>query len=86
MISPPSTGPTATATPVVAPKIPSAMPRSLPWNAWASSASEVANMIAPPTPWAPRAIARKVEPVASPHASEPAVKIVIPLANSSRRP
>ena len=53
VIAPPSTGPTATATPVIAPKTPNAMPRSRPWNACASSASEVANMIAPPMPWAP---------------------------------
>jgi len=43
-------------------------------------------MIAPPTPCAPRATARKVEPVATPEKSEPAVKITIPPAKSSRLP
>lgn len=43
-------------------------------------------MIAPPTPWAPRAIVRKLAPVASAHANEPPVKVTIPLANRSRRP
>ncbi len=48
--APPSTGPIATATPVTAPNTPNAVPRSRGGNASASSASEVANMIAPPTP------------------------------------
>src|SRR3954454_12300478 len=48
--TPPSTGPTATATPVVAPKNAKAVPRSLPLKAPDSSARAVANMIAPPTP------------------------------------
>ncbi len=52
---PPSTGPTATAAPVTAPKTPNAVPRSLPWKAWAISASEVANIIAPPVPCTARA-------------------------------
>ena len=46
--TPPTSGPTATAAPVVAPHTPNAVPRSRPWNAEASSASEVANMNAPP--------------------------------------
>ena len=57
-----------------------------PWNVCASNASDVANMIAPPTPCAPREIDRKSEPVASPQKSEPVVKIMIPIANNSRRP
>ena len=86
MIAPPSTGPIATAIPVIAPNTPSATPRSRPWKVCASSASDVANMIAPPTPCAPREIERKSEPVASPQHSEPVVKIAIPIANSRRRP
>ncbi len=50
VIAPPRTGPTATAMPVMAPNTPKATPRSFGWNAWARSASAVANMIAPPTP------------------------------------
>ena len=48
--TPPSTGPTATAAPVTAPKAPKAMPRSRPWKAWAISASEVANIMPPRCP------------------------------------
>ena len=84
--APPRTGPTATATPVTAPKTPNATPRSLPRNAFASSARPVANMIAPPTPWAARARLRNVEPEARPQSSEPSVKTTIPIENSSRRP
>jgi hypothetical protein len=47
---PPTGGPTATANPVVAPQMPNAVPRSMGGNTWASSASEVANIIAPPSP------------------------------------
>ena len=53
--TPPTSGPIATAPPIVAPQTPNAMPRSLPWNACAISASEVANIIAPPMPCKPRA-------------------------------
>ena len=48
--TPPTSGPIATAAPVVAPQIPNAVPRSRPWKAFASSASETANMMPPPTP------------------------------------
>ena len=47
---PPTSGPIATAAPVVAPQMPNAVPRSRPWNAFASNASETANMTPPPTP------------------------------------
>ncbi len=69
--TPPSTGPTATATPVVAPKAPKAMPRSRPLKAVASRARAVANIAAPPMPWKARAIERKSTSWASPHATEP---------------
>ena len=53
--APPTSGPKATATPMVAPYTPIATPRSRPGlNSWATSASETANMIAPPTPWSAR--------------------------------
>jgi hypothetical protein len=86
VIRPPTTGPTATATPVTAPNTPNATPRSLPRKASPSSASETANMIAPPTPCNPRAKVRNSAPVARPHSSDPAVKTAIPIKNSSRRP
>ena len=50
MIAPPTSGPIATAPPIVAPQMPIAVPRSLPWNSWAISASDVANIAAPPIP------------------------------------
>jgi hypothetical protein len=83
---PPSTGPTATAAPVTAPQTARAVPRSRPWNACASSASEVANMIAPPIPCPARDSTRKTGSFASAQSSEPAVKIATPIANSSLRP
>ena len=86
VITPPSTGPTATATPVTAPKTPNAVPRSVGAKAWASSASEVANMIAPPVPCSARASARNVTELASPQSSEPPVKTTMPMANTRRRP
>ena len=55
VMTPPSTGPTATAAPLTAPKTPKAVPRSLPWKALAISASEVAYIIAPPMPCTARA-------------------------------
>jgi hypothetical protein len=42
--SPPTSGPTPTAAPVVAPHTPNAVPRSRPWNVAASNASDVANI------------------------------------------
>ena len=48
--APPTTGPIATAKPVMAPHTPKAVPRSRPWKADPSNASEVENMAAPPAP------------------------------------
>ena len=62
---PPASGPIATAAPIVAPQIPNAVPRSLPWNSCEISASAVANIIAPPIPWTPRAMIRKSASLAS---------------------
>ena len=72
--TPPSTGPIATATPVVAPKTPNAVPRSLPLKALASSARAVANIAAPPMPWKAREMVRKKMSCAEPQAIEPSVK------------
>jgi hypothetical protein len=57
--APPMSGPVATDTPAVAPQIPSAVPRSGPWNSCAISASEVANIAAPPMPCIARLTLRK---------------------------
>ena len=85
--TPPTSGPTATAMPIVAPYTPIAMPRSRPaLNSCAISASETANITAPPTPWNARARLRKVGSVARPANSEPSVKMPRPTAKTRRRP
>ena len=80
------TGPTATATPVIAPQTPNAVPRSRPWKALPSSASEVENIAAPPIPWAPRARLSHSGVVASPESSELTLKMTRPMTNTRRRP
>src|SRR5271168_3863084 len=70
VITPPSTGPTATAAPVTAPNTPKAVPRSLPWKAWPIRASEVANIIAPPVPCTARAMLSISGVVDRPQAAE----------------
>ena len=84
--APPTSGPTATAPPIVAPQAAIAVPRSGPWNSWAISASEVANIAAPPMPCRPRARCRKVALVASPQSSDANVNSPTPITNSRRRP
>ena len=84
--TPPSTGPRATATPVVAPNAPNATPRSRPWYAVPIRASAVANIAAPPIPWKARASVRNVVSCAAPQAIEPIVNSAVPITNSRRRP
>ena len=84
--TPPRTGPTATATPVVAPNAPNATPRSRPWNAEAISARAVANMAAPPIPWKARESWRKKMSCAAPQAIEPAMNRAAPITKTLRRP
>ena len=83
---PPTTGPIATAAPVTAPNTPKAVPRSRPWKAWASSASEVAYIIAPPTPCTARARLSISGVVESPQTAEEAVNTISPSVNTRRRP
>jgi hypothetical protein len=66
--------------------MPKAVPRSLPVKAAAMRASEVANMMAPPTPWAARARLSMREEVDRPQISEATEKTPSPMANTSRRP
>ena len=66
--------------------MPKAVPRSLPWKADAMSASEVANMMAPPTPWAPRARFSISEDEERPHTSDDTEKTPSPTAKTTRRP
>ena len=84
--APPITGPVATASPVIAPKTPKAVPLSRPLNDSESRASDVANMKAPPMPWNARERAKTTIPVAKPHSAEPATKIATPMRKRSRRP
>ena len=84
--APPTSGPVETATAVVAPQMPSAVPRSRPWNSCAISASEVPNIIAPPIPCAARETCRNSGSGANPQASDEAVKIASPSMNTSLRP
>ncbi len=86
VMTPPSSGPTATAAPVTAPNTPKAVPRSLPWNAWAISASEVANIIAPPVPWTARARFSISGELDRPQTAEAAVNTTRPATNTRRRP
>jgi hypothetical protein len=83
---PPTTGPTATATPVMEPQMPKATPRSRPWKAWASRANDVENMIAPPIPCPARARISHSDDCASPQRSEPTVKARRPIVKRIRRP
>ncbi len=86
VISPPISGPTATAPPTVAPQIPIALARSRPSNSCAISARAVANIAAAPVPWTPRARLRTVGSPASPQANEAAVNRAKPKLNTRRRP
>src|SRR3954452_13025100 len=66
--------------------MPKAVPRSLPWNSCEMSASAVANMIAPPMPWIPRAMMRNSASFASPHAADAIVNRTTPIRKSRLRP
>ena len=85
--TPPTSGPIATARPTVAPQMPKAVPRSRPWNSCERIASETANMIAPPSPGAPRARFEE-ERASSPRrrAAEAAVKRTTPAMKTRLRP
>jgi len=83
---PPTSGPIATASPIVAPQIPKAVPRSFPKNSWEMSASAVANIAAPPIPWRPRAMIRKSGSFAMPQAAEAIVNSTMPITKTRLRP
>jgi hypothetical protein len=67
---------------VTAPHTPNAIPRSLPRKLCPISASDVANIIAPPTPWPLRDTTSISGLCARPHSSEPSVNTVRPIANT----
>ena len=66
--------------------MPKAVPRSRPVNAAAIKASEVANMMAPPTPCTARARLSMRGVVDSPQTREAAEKTIRPMAKILRRP
>ena len=84
--TPPTSGPTATATPTVAPQMPSAVLRSVGANSWAIRASTVPNIAAPPIPCSPRASSRASGLPANPASSEAVVKAASPPVKTSLRP
>ena len=84
--APPTSGPTATATPTVAPHAAIALPRSRPSNSWPMSASPVANIAAPPMPWSARAAIRSAGSRAAPHATEAKMNTPRPTTNTVFRP
>ncbi len=86
VIAPPRIGPTAVAMPVTAPQTPNAMPRSRPVKVAARIASDVANSMAPPTPWAAREPISISGLTAAPRSAEPAVNTTRPSPKTSRRP
>ena len=84
--TPPTSGPTATANPVVAPQMPRAVPRSLGGNSWAMRASELANIIAPPAPWTARERFSIKGDVERPQRSDAPEKTTSPITKTLRRP
>ena len=83
---PPTSGPEATATPIVAPQAAIAPPRSAPLYSAPISASAVANSAAPPTPCSPRAMSSTAMFQATPQRSDESVKATTPTMNISLRP
>ena len=71
---------------ITAPQTPKAVPRSLPWKVCARSASEVAKMVAPPTPCRARKAISIPADWAAPQSSEARVKTASPAAKTRRRP
>ena len=83
---PPSTGPTATMPPMVAPQTANAMPRSLPWKFAFTSESVVGSTIAPPKPWTTLAAIISPADSVEPAQTEATIKMKIPIKRSRLRP
>ena len=83
---PPTSGPDATAAPIVAPQIAIAPPISGPRYSAPISASAVAKSAAPPTPCTARATSSTAMFQARPQSSDESVKTTTPTMNRSRRP
>ena len=84
--APPTSGPNATARPLMPPQMPNATPRRPAGTAADRTVSVSGMTIAPPTPWAARATSRARIDGASAAAADATVKIAMPIANSRRRP
>ena len=85
-MTPPTSGPMATAPPTVAPQMPIALARSRPSNSWAIRASAVANIAAAPAPCRPRAKLSIVGVVERPQMNEATMKRPKPMLKTRRRP
>ena len=85
-MAPPTSGPSATASPPMPPQAPSATPRRSAGTASDRIVSVSGNTIAPPRPWMARAAISSFEEPARAAAAEAAVKIPRPIANNRRRP
>ena len=85
-IAPPTSGPTATATPVMALKIPIAAPRFSGGKAALRSASATGVSSAAPAPCAARAAISQPTPGASAHAADASANSPRPAAYRFRRP
>ena len=85
-IAPPTSGPRATARPLMAPQMPSATPRRAAGTAAESTVSVNGSTIAPPTPCSARATSSATIDGASAAPADAAVKIATPIASSRRRP
>ena len=83
---PPISGPIASAIADTPTQIPIAVPRCRGGKVAVMIESVAGFISAAPTPWTTRAPIRNAAPVARPHASEEAVKIVRPTMKISRRP
>ena len=85
--TPPKSTPAAAPLPPMAPQMPSALLRSEPsWNVVMMIDSTAGETIAAPTPCITRAAISTPIVLASPHASDAALKIVTPIMNIRRRP
>ena len=85
-IAPPTTGPKATARPLMPPQMPSATPRLVGGTAAERTVNVNGMTIAPPTPCSARAMSSAAIEGASAAAADAAVKIATPIAKSRRRP
>ena len=85
-IAPPTSGPTATASPPTAPQAPSTRPRRSGGTAADSKVRVSGISIAAPTPCTARAATSQPIPGASAAAADPAVNTASPTVNSRRRP